>query len=136
MAQPGTGIRYLGYLPEADLPTVMAGASALLYPSYYEGFGFPVLEAMAAGAPVVTSNLSALPEIAGSAALLIDPHSAGAIAGAVRQILLSGRRVGRTHARLRHEACRAIPLERLRPPVDRFLPARFPCQLHPGLGIE
>jgi alpha-1,3-rhamnosyl/mannosyltransferase len=89
MAQPGTGIRYLGYLPEEDLPAVMAGASVFLYPSYYEGFGFPVLEAMAAGAPVVTSNVSALPEIAGSAALLIDPHSAGEIAGAVRRILLS-----------------------------------------------
>ena len=67
----------------------MANASVFLYPSYYEGFGFPVLEAMAAGTPVITSNVSSLPEIAGGAAILVDPHSAGEIADAVRQLLLS-----------------------------------------------
>ena len=97
LRQPGTGIRYLGYLPEEDLPAVMAEASVFLYPSYYEGFGFPVLEAMAAGTPVITSNISSLPEIAGGAALLVDPNSAGEIADAVRQILLSPGLAERLH---------------------------------------
>ena len=65
----GKGIRYLGYVPEEDLPGVMAGATGFVYPSYYEGFGFPVAQAMAAGTPVITSNVSCLPEIAGEAAL-------------------------------------------------------------------
>jgi alpha-1,3-rhamnosyl/mannosyltransferase len=98
LRRPGAGVRYLGYLPEEDLAAVMANASVFLYPSYYEGFGFPVLEAMAAGAPVITSNISSLPEIAGGAALLVDPHSPGEIAGAVRQVLLSPGLAGRLRA--------------------------------------
>ena len=61
---------YLGYVPEADLPGLTAGATLFVYPSLYEGFGFPVAQAMAAGAPVITSNNSCLPEIAGDAALV------------------------------------------------------------------
>jgi glycosyltransferase involved in cell wall biosynthesis len=86
---PGTGVRYLGYIVEENLPAVMAGAAVLLYPSYYEGFGFPVVQAMAAGTPVVTSNGSSLAEIAGDAALLVNPRCKGEIADAVRQILFS-----------------------------------------------
>jgi glycosyltransferase involved in cell wall biosynthesis len=61
----------------------------LLYPSFYEGFGFPVAQAMAAGTPVVTSNGSSLAEIAADAALLVDPYSTGEIADAIRQILFA-----------------------------------------------
>ena len=86
---PGSGIRYLGYIPEQDLPALMAGGAMLLYPSHYEGFGFPVAQAMAAGTPVVTSNGSSLAEIAGDAAVLVDPRSSGEIAEAVRRILFS-----------------------------------------------
>jgi glycosyltransferase involved in cell wall biosynthesis len=86
---PDTGIRYLGYIPEEDLPAMLAGAAMLLYPSYYEGFGFPVVQAMAAGTPVVTSNGSSLAEIAGDAAVLVDPRSTGEIAEAIQQILFS-----------------------------------------------
>ncbi len=89
LREAGTGIRYLGYIPEQDLPALMAGGAMLLYPSYYEGFGFPVVQAMAAGTPVVTSKGSSLGEIAGDAAVLVDPGSRGQIAEAMRQILFS-----------------------------------------------
>jgi glycosyltransferase involved in cell wall biosynthesis len=83
------GIRYLGYVPEEDLPAVMAGATGLVYPSYYEGFGLPVAQAMAVGTPVITSNVSCLPEVVGDAALLVKPHSPGEISDAMRQLLSS-----------------------------------------------
>jgi glycosyltransferase involved in cell wall biosynthesis len=81
------GVRYLGYLPEADLPGITAGAAVLAYPSFYEGFGFPVAQAMAAGVPVVTSDVSSMPEIAGDAALLVDPESTEEICDALERLL-------------------------------------------------
>jgi alpha-1,3-rhamnosyl/mannosyltransferase len=96
---------YLGYVPEQDLPGLVAGAAAFVYPSLYEGFGFPVVQAMAAGTPVVTSNVSCLPEIVGDAALLVDPHSPSELASNLSRLLKSeslraelGER-GRTRAR-------------------------------------
>jgi alpha-1,3-rhamnosyl/mannosyltransferase len=80
---------YVGYVPEADLPGLVAGATAFVYPSLYEGFGFPVVQAMAAGVPVVTSSTSCLPEITGGAALLADPRSATEIAAALTKVLES-----------------------------------------------
>jgi glycosyltransferase involved in cell wall biosynthesis len=62
-----------GYVPEEDLPALYQGAEVFVYPSVYEGFGLPVLEAMASGTPVITSNTSSLPEVAGDAALLVNP---------------------------------------------------------------
>jgi alpha-1,3-rhamnosyl/mannosyltransferase len=81
------GAQLLGRVSEDELRALYAGASAFAYPSLYEGFGLPVLEAMAAGAPVVTSNVSSLPEVAGDAALLVDPHDAGAIGAALARLL-------------------------------------------------
>ena len=78
---------YLGYVPEADLPGLVAGAAVFVYPSLYEGFGFPVVQAMAAGVPVITSNTSCLPEIAGDAAVLVDPRSPSEIASALTRLL-------------------------------------------------
>jgi len=66
--------RYLGYVDESELPILYAGARMFCFPSIYEGFGLPVLEAMASGVPVVTSDKSSLPEVAGGAALLVDPE--------------------------------------------------------------
>jgi glycosyltransferase involved in cell wall biosynthesis len=83
------GVRYLGYVPEADLPGLTKGAAALFYPSLYEGFGLPVAQAMACGVPVVTSNVSALPEIAGEGALYADPHSVNEVRAALERLLLS-----------------------------------------------
>ncbi len=83
------GVRYLGYVPEAELPGLVAGARVFVYPSLYEGFGFPVAQAMAAGVPVITSNTSCLPEVAGGAALLVDPHSPAEIRSAMERLLTS-----------------------------------------------
>jgi glycosyltransferase involved in cell wall biosynthesis len=75
-----TAIRRTGVVDDADMPGLFAGADAFLYPTLYEGFGLPVIEAMACGTPVLTSSTSALQEIAGGHALLVDPMDAGAIA--------------------------------------------------------
>ena len=83
------GLRYLGYVPEPDLPSLTAGATVFLYPSLYEGFGFPVAQAMAAGVPVITSNVSSLPEITGGAAMLVDPRSVAEIRAALDRLLTS-----------------------------------------------
>jgi glycosyltransferase involved in cell wall biosynthesis len=80
-------VRSLGYLPHGDLPTLYRGAAGLLFPSLFEGFGMPVLEAMACGCPVVCSNTSSLPEIAGDAALLADPNDAEAFADGLARLL-------------------------------------------------
>ncbi len=93
LRQPSPGIRYLGYVAEQDLAGLFSGAAAFVYPSLYEGFGFPVAQAMAAGTPVITSGVSALPEIAGGAAILIDPKSETELRDAMRDLLTSpGRR--------------------------------------------
>lgn len=73
-------IQYLGYIPAEDKPGLYAGASLLVYPSFYEGFGFPVLEAFALGTPVVTSNHSSLPDLANGAAYLVNPYTVAEIA--------------------------------------------------------
>jgi alpha-1,3-rhamnosyl/mannosyltransferase len=87
-AQRVRAARYLGYVPERDIAALTAAATVFAYPSLYEGFGFPVAQAMAAGVPVVTSNVSALPEIAGDAALLVDPRSLQELRDALSRLLL------------------------------------------------
>jgi len=81
------GAVLLGRVAEDELRALYAGAACFVYPSLYEGFGLPVLEAMAAGAPVVTSNLSSLPEVAGAAALLVDPRDPAALGAAIGRVL-------------------------------------------------
>jgi alpha-1,3-rhamnosyl/mannosyltransferase len=83
----GDRVRFLGPVPEADLPGLYAGASALVFPSLYEGFGLPVLEAMACGVPVACADTSSLAEIATGSAVLFDPLSPQAIAEAVLGLL-------------------------------------------------
>ncbi len=82
----GDKVLFTGYVAEADLPALYTGARGLVFPSLYEGFGLPVLEAMACGAPVVTSTAASLPEVAGDAALLVDPRSVDAIAEAMLRL--------------------------------------------------
>jgi glycosyltransferase involved in cell wall biosynthesis len=84
-----------GYVDDQDKPTLLSGALAYVFPSLYEGFGLPVLEAMACGVPVLTSNCSSLPEVAGQAALLVDPHDTAEIAGGLVNLI--------TNADLRHQ---------------------------------
>jgi alpha-1,3-rhamnosyl/mannosyltransferase len=83
----GDNIRWLQYINISDLYVVVSLATGLVFPSLHEGFGLPVLEAMAAGTPVVTSNNTSLPEVAGDAALLIDPLDVTAISDAMLQIV-------------------------------------------------
>lgn len=83
---PG-GVVFTGYLSDDDLPAMYSAASVFVYPSLYEGFGLPVLEAMSCGAPVITSNCASLPEVAGDAALLVDPHSEQQVAQALVRAL-------------------------------------------------
>lgn len=82
----GGGIRSLDYLPRDLLLRLVRGAKALVFPSLYEGFGLPVLEAIRLGTPVITSNVSSLPEVAGDAGLQVDPYDVEAIANAIRAI--------------------------------------------------
>ena len=82
----GDRLRFLDYVPHGDLPRLYGQALALVFPSLWEGFGLPVLEAMACGTPVITSQGSALPEVAGDAALLVDPYGVGDIAAAMGAI--------------------------------------------------
>ncbi len=87
-ASPFRGdIRWLRGLSDSQVAALLSRAGVLVYPSFYEGFGLPVLEAMAAGVPVVTSNRASLPEVAGDAAWLVDPEDPAAIADAVREAL-------------------------------------------------
>ena len=77
---------WLDYLDYQQLPIVISGATALVFPTFWEGFGLPVLEAMACGTPVITSNLASLPEITGDTAILIDPYDTAAITSAMIEI--------------------------------------------------
>lgn len=88
-------VKFLGFVNDDDLPMLYSGALCLLYPSKYEGFGLPILEAMACGCPVLTSNLGSMAEVAGDAAVLVDPNSAEAIAeGIMSHLGDSGLRAG------------------------------------------
>jgi glycosyltransferase involved in cell wall biosynthesis len=99
-------VRFAGWLSDAEVEGLWAIADAFVFPSLYEGFGLPVLEAMARGVPVACSNASSLPEVAGDAALLFDPHDVAAIAAALQRLLKDDalaerlRLAGRERARL------------------------------------
>ncbi len=96
---------FLGYIPIEDMPILLSGADVLVFPSLYEGFGLPLLEAMACGCSVVTSNLSAMPEVVGDAGILVDPYNTEEIVGAIEKIV--------TDPELRNRMCKK-GLERAR----------------------
>ena len=79
-------IKFLEYVHYSDLPKIINQAMALVFPSLWEGFGLPILEAMACGTPVITSNLASMPEVAGDAAILVDPYDTNQIADAMRMV--------------------------------------------------
>jgi glycosyltransferase involved in cell wall biosynthesis len=85
----GNRVKLLGYVEKEDLARLYSGAQAFIFPSLYEGFGLPILEAMNCGAPVITSNLGSMKEIAGGAALLVDPERVEDIAAAISKVLRS-----------------------------------------------
>jgi len=78
--------QFLGWVPAEDLPPLYAAATAAVYPSFYEGFGLPVLEAMACGCPMICSNATSIPEVAGEAAIQLAPHDVEGWARAIEQI--------------------------------------------------
>lgn len=80
-------VKLIGFARDEDLPALYSGADLTAFPSLYEGFGLPILESMACGTPVVTANVSSLPEVAGEAALLIDPYDVSALTDAIRRLL-------------------------------------------------
>lgn len=80
-------VQFLGHVEPTDLPALYSGAAALVFPSLFEGFGLPILEAFACGCPVITSNVSSMPEVAGNAALLVNPLSTEEIAGAMTRVV-------------------------------------------------
>lgn len=80
-------VKLTGYVPDDDLVLLYNAAQVFVYPSIYEGFGLPILEAMACGTPVVASNTSSMPEIAGTAAILVDPYQVNEIQAAIQRIL-------------------------------------------------
>jgi len=102
-----TRVRFLNYVPIQDLPALYAGAQCAVFPSLYEGFGFPALEAQACGAPLVCSNASSLPEVAGAGALYFDPLDTRAMTHAVNVVLTE-------------QAARAELIERGRENLERF----------------
>lgn len=112
----GKRIIWLGYLPRDMLAMLIAGARATVFPSLYEGFGLPVLESMALGTPVITSTTSSLPEVAGDAALLVDPYDVHSIARAILQMDQS-------------EALRTELAQRGRMQAEAFSAARYAKRL-------
>ncbi|MCX7099355.1 MAG: glycosyltransferase family 1 protein [Methylococcales bacterium] len=92
----GGWLHYLGFVPEIDLPALYAGARLFVYPSIYEGFGLPVIEAMASGVPVITSDRSCLPEVAAGAAMMVNPDDIAALGAALE--------IGLTDAQWRGQA--------------------------------
>lgn len=83
----GESILLTGYVPESDLPALYSGALCFIYPSYFEGFGLPPLEAMKCGAPVIVGNKTSLPEVVGDAALMIDPFDVNDMADAIKRVI-------------------------------------------------
>jgi glycosyltransferase involved in cell wall biosynthesis len=97
-------VAFTDYVPRGDLPALYAGATCFVFPSLYEGFGLPVLEAMAAGAPVVAARAGSIPEVAGDAALLVDARVPDEIAAAIEAVLTDGALRARLVARGRARA--------------------------------
>lgn len=79
-------VRFLGYVPDKDLPVLYSGAKAFVFPSLFEGFGLPILEAQACGCPVITSNLSSMPEVAGKGAIYVNPYDIDDIVKGMKEI--------------------------------------------------
>jgi glycosyltransferase involved in cell wall biosynthesis len=85
-------VKFLGYVPDDKLPALYSGAIALVFPSLFEGFGLPILEAQTCGCPVITSNISSMPEVAGKGAILVNPYSVDDIVKGMERVKREGER--------------------------------------------
>ena len=113
-------IHFPGFVRRDDLPAMMGAADAFVYPSLFEGFGIPVTEAMACGTPVLTSNTSSLPEVAGEAALLVDPYDIDAIAKAMQRLAEDERLRGELTVRGNERAARFTWRETARRTLETY----------------
>ncbi len=104
LEDPPANVHFTGYVDDKLLPALYTGAEAFVYPSLYEGFGFPVLEAMACGTAVLTSNVTSLPEVAGEAAILVDPRSEDDIKDGFTELLRDGQLRSRLQERGKERA--------------------------------
>lgn len=86
-------VKFLGYVPDENLPVLYSGAKALLFPSLFEGFGLPIIEAQACGCPVLTSNVSSMPEVAGKGAILVNPYDIDDIVRGMEKLQITGYRL-------------------------------------------
>jgi glycosyltransferase involved in cell wall biosynthesis len=133
IARLGLGGRVveLGYVPDVLLPILYAGAKAFVYATLWEGFGLPLLEAMASGAPVIASNVTSTPEIAGNAALLVDPYQVDEIAAAMIK-LHTDESLRDSLVRAGFERCKAFTWDNTaRLTIDAYAAATAPA--HPVL---
>lgn len=105
-------VKFLGYVPPEDLPSLLSGSEAFVLPSLWEGFGLPVLEAMACGTPVLVSNVSSLPEVVGKAGLTFDPYSIDQIEQAIRAIT-SDKKIRDKYSRLGLEQAKRFSWEKM-----------------------
>jgi glycosyltransferase involved in cell wall biosynthesis len=103
---PGNAVRFLGFVPEEAKAAVYRGARVFLYPSIYEGFGLPALEAVSCGVPVVGSNATSIPEVVGAAGVLLDPDDAEGMAGALIQLMVDDVFYMELRQRTRQQAAR------------------------------
>jgi glycosyltransferase involved in cell wall biosynthesis len=118
-AVPGR-VRRLGYVTDEELARLYSGAACFVFPSLSEGFGFPPLEAMACGAPVVSSDRTSLPEVVGEAGLLVDPEDRAALTAAVRRVLEDGELASALRARGREQAARFSWARTARRTAERY----------------
>ena len=119
-------VTFTGFVDDVDLPAIYAGADCFVFPSLYEGFGLPPLEAMACGTPVVVSNSSSLPEVTGDAALAIKPLDAAGFADAIFRILTDPTLAKDLRARgiISRSGSRGIALRQIMPSFTRVLSPR------------
>lgn len=105
-------VKFLGFVPTEDLPYLLSGSLTFTLPSLWEGFGIPVLEAMACGIPVIVSNVSSLPEVVGDAGLLVDPYSIDQIEQAIRTIV-SDKKLGEKYSKAGIEQAKKFSWEKM-----------------------